>query len=80
MTYLGDDGREHRDKGHYRFGRPPARYISKRGCDGWPELGTCSGRAMKGCDYCRDCEALRRAHEGGPAVTDDEDEDDDCNE
>ena len=82
MTYTGDDGREHRAR---RDLLPPAmrpdarrlRYVTRRGCDGWPELGSCSGRAMKGCDYCSECETLRRAHEGGADLTDTQDEADD---
>lgn len=61
MTFTGEDGREHRDR--TRDGVP---WRARRSCDGWPELGSCSGYAVRGSDYCRDCETLRRAHEGEP--------------
>lgn len=48
---------------------------NRRECDGWPELGGCSGFAMQNFDYCRECEALRRAHEGDGDVTEDGDDD-----
>lgn len=80
MTFLGDDGREKRDSHGYfparRADVRKLRYVTRRSCDGWPEVGSCSGHAMRGCDYCRDCEDLRLAHEGGETIrTDDEDED-----
>lgn len=53
-------------------------YRSRRPCDGWPEIGSCASYALRGCDYCRDCEMLRRAHEGGPDNLDDDEED--CDE
>lgn len=69
MSYLGPDGRER--KSRFRE-RPGAQ--AHRACDGWPELGSCSYSAMSRCDYCRECETLRRAHEGEADVTDDDDE------
>lgn len=50
--------------------------FSKRSCDGWPEIGSCSAFAMRNCDYCKDCEALRRAHEGIEPFEEDTDETD----
>jgi len=73
VTYLGYDGREHRDK--FWRGEARIRYDTRRACDGWPELGSCSSFAIRGCDYCRECESLRRAHEGLADLNDE-----DCNE
>jgi hypothetical protein len=72
VTYLGDDGREHRSLGPSPGRR--VRWVTKRSCDGWPELGSCSSTAMRGCDYCRECETLRRAHGGEADLTEAEDE------
>jgi len=49
-------------------------FYGRRSCDGWPELGSCSRAAMRGCDYCRECETLRRAHEGEADLNDEQED------